>query len=649
MTAVKGFLGVDIGSVTAGFVLVDDCCRIVQKGYALHHGDIPGTVGKLLHSIDPRDIHYVAATASTPLSLCTQARYNNQIAFITAAKRRHPQMRGLLVVGGEKFNLSTFDPSGNYLGSTANTSCAAGTGSFLDQQADRLNLESTEILAEMACNCNGNCPQIASRCAVFAKTDLIHAQQQGYKLDEISNGLCHGLAKNIVDTLFVRENLLAGEIVFCGGVAKNQAVAKHITELTGRPLTIPKDGHLYGALGACLLLIAELRDKTADIKPLCLAHLEDLFNSAAVRPRQYYYPPLQLRLSQYPDFSSFEQYQTRRSENGLEVEVDIYQHLKEKQNIEAYIGIDIGSTSTKAVLMDEGGAVLAGFYTRTAGQPLSAVQDIFYAIREIELQKGLRFIIKQCGTTGSGRKFIGKLIGADHVVDEITAHARAAYQLCPEVDTIIEIGGQDAKFTTLKNGRVTFSTMNSVCAAGTGSFIEEQAAQLGCPVDQYSDRAEKPRAPLTSDRCTVFMERDIKHLLSEGYKVDEVLAAALHSVRENYLQKVATEKHIGKTILFQGATARNKALVAAFEQRLQKPILVSKYCHLTGALGTALILRDEKKSATTTFTGINLHQKSIQLSNTLCDLCTNHCKISIAEVDGRKIAYGFLCGRDYED
>ncbi len=648
MTAEYCVLGIDIGSVSAGFVVVDGNRRILQKGYSLHHGDIPRTVHRLMQGVNLQDVHFVAATASTPLILSAQARYNNQIAFITAAKRRHPKMHGLLVVGGEKFSLSTFDSLGNYLGSTANTSCAAGTGSFLDQQAERLNLETSEALTEMACSCTGNCPQIASRCAVFAKTDLIHAQQQGYQLDEISNGLCHGLAQNIIDTLFAGANLPAGEIIFCGGVAKNQAVTQQISELTGLALITPEDGHLYGALGAALLLLSELRSKKSAIKPLSLGHIEDLFNTTAVVPRHYYYPPLQLQLSKFPDFSSVQQYRTKRSENGLAVEVDIYQHFERKQDIEAYLGIDIGSTSTKAVLMDEKGEVLAGFYTRTAGQPLSAVQDIFFAIDEIERQNDFHFVIKQSGTTGSGRKFIGKLIGADHIVDEITAHARAAYQLCPEVDTIIEIGGQDAKFTTMKNGRVTFSTMNSVCAAGTGSFIEEQAAQLGCPVDRYSERAEKPSAPLTSDRCTVFMERDIKHLLSEGYKVDEVLAAALHSVRDNYLQKVATEKHIGTTILFQGATARNKALVAAFEQRLQKPIVVSKYCHLTGALGTALILRDEKRTATT-FTGIDLYQKSIRLSNDVCDLCTNHCKISIAEVDGQKIAYGFLCGRDYED
>ena len=196
-----------------------------------------------------------------------------------------------------------------------------------------------------------------------------------------------------------------------------------------------------------------------------------------------------------------------------------------------------------------------------------------------------RFTFLGAGTTGSGRKFIGRIIGADLVLDEITAHARAACELDPEVDTIIEIGGQDAKFTTLRDGMVTFSIMNNVCAAGTGSFIEEQAKKLGCPLSEYSARAEGARAPLSSDRCTVFMERDINHFLTEGYSVDEILASVLHSVRDNYLRKVAVEENIGDRIFFQGATAKNRALVAAFEQKLGKPIMVSRFCHLTGALG----------------------------------------------------------------
>src|SRR5208283_1671753 len=170
-----------------------------------------------------------------------------------------------------------------------------------------------------------------------------------------------------------------------------------------------------------------------------------------------------------------------------------------------------------------------------------------------------------------GRKFIGSLLRADLVVDEITAHARAAYALDPGIDTIIEIGGQDAKFTTMRDGMVTFSHMNTVCAAGTGSFLEEQANRLGCSLADYTRRVKGVHAPLSSDRCAVFMERDINNFLSRGFSTDEILAAALYSVRENYLTKVARGAAIGEKIAFQGATARNGALVAAFRQGLGKP------------------------------------------------------------------------------
>jgi predicted CoA-substrate-specific enzyme activase len=330
-----------------------------------------------------------------------------------------------------------------------------------------------------------------------------------------------------------------------------------------------------------------------------------------------------------------------------EVEVDIYGDLSVPGEYEVYFGIDIGSTSTKAVITDKSGEPLAGLYTKTAGRPLEAVQSVLEAIDNISSSHDCMFRFLGTGTTGSGRKFIGTIISADLALDEITAHARAAYMLDPDVDTIIEIGGQDAKFTTMKNGTVTFSIMNNVCAAGTGSFVEEQAKKLGCPLPEYSGLAEGVTAPLSSDRCTVFMERDLNHYMSEGFSRGEVLASVLHSVRENYLTKVAVEKNIGERIFFQGATAKNRALVAAFEQRLGKPVMVSKYCHLTGALGVALSLMDSGITESS-FRGIHLYKESIPVRSEVCGLCTNSCKIKVADVDGETAAFGFLCGRDYE-
>lgn len=187
----------------------------------------------------------------------------------------------------------------------------------------------------------------------------------------------------------------------------------------------------------------------------------------------------------------------------------------------------------------------------------------------------------------------------------------------------------------------------NVCAAGTGSFIEEQAKKLNCPLSEYADRASKASSPLTSDRCTVFMERDLNHYLNEGFGKNEMLASVLHSIRENYLTKVGVTANIGEKIFFQGATAKNRALVAAFEQKLQKPIMVSKFCHLTGALGVALELHDNH-AAHSSFRGLELWKQDIPIRTEVCELCTNHCKLKIAEIGNETEAYGFLCGRDYE-
>ncbi len=639
----KKYLGIDAGSIAVAAVLVDEEGRILRWEYYFHEGDIRTKVEKFIEEYKPGEIQAIGITSSTPDIIESANIYDSRVCFIRSACRDGRKPGTLLIVGGEKFGVVTFDEEGNYLNYRSNSSCAAGTGSFLDQQARRLNLKTIQEFSETAFTNKGDIPKIASRCAVFAKTDLIHAQQEGYSLDEICDGLCFGLAKNIVDTLFDNSNPVL-PLIMTGGVSKNPAVTQHLEKLIGVELEVEEMSHLYGALGAVLCMLGDSSSKqlAENVFPRELLRKES-------KEKKYYYKPLKLELSNYPEFSSFEKYNFNSIKNpgSTPVEVDIYMALQAGQSEEVFLGIDIGSTSTKAVITNTNSEVIAGLYTRTSGRPVAAVQTIFEAVADIEEKKGIKFVTCGAGTTGSGRKLIGRIIGADLELDEITAHARAAAQLDPEVDTIIEIGGQDAKFTTLKNGMVTFSIMNNVCAAGTGSFIEEQARKLGCPLSEYSKRAEGREAPLSSDRCTVFMERDLNSFLTEGFDVDEILASVLHSVRDNYLTKVAVEKNIGKKIFFQGATARNRALVAAFEQRLKKPIMVSPYCHLTGALGVALCLQ-EMRLETTAFRGIGIYSETIPVKTEICDLCTNHCKIKIAEVGSQTVAFGFLCGRDYD-
>jgi predicted CoA-substrate-specific enzyme activase len=635
----KYYLGVDVGSVSMAIVLLDEEFTVIHSSYSFHNGQLAENLKRELSPVNLNQVRAVGHTSSTSAILRQGKITDSRIAYITAARHLHPGLQALLIIGAEKFGLATFNDRGEYLNYRSNTSCAAGTGNFLDQQAERLNLKNIQEFSDLAYSNRGNFPLIASRCAVFAKTDLIHAQQEGYTLREICDGLSYGLAKNIIDAVSLDNT--RNSIVAAGGVALNKAVIGHMEKLTGTVITVDPLAPLYGAIGAAMAC----KEQDHSVQPVKKA--DDLIISGNTR-KACFYPPLELKLSEYPDFSADEhaQFQSKYFPFMKPVEIDLYNLPEQSSHLELFLGIDIGSTSTKAVLLNTSREVMAGFYTRTAGQPLQAVQVIFEAISDLAEKRGLHFKFRGAGTTGSGRKFTGTILGADIMPDEITAHAKAAYELDPETDTIIEIGGQDSKFTLMHDGMVTFSVMNNVCAAGTGSFIEEQAKKLECPLSEYSGRAEKACAPLASDRCTVFMERDLNHYLGEGYAVNEILAAVLHATRENYLSKVATTAKIGSKIFFQGATAKNRALVAAFEQKLGKPIRVSKYCHLTGAMGVALELCDRNLSVTS-FRGLDLYKKTIPSGSEICQLCTNHCKLKVAEIDGEIVAYGFLCGRDY--
>ncbi|MGD9824783.1 acyl-CoA dehydratase activase, partial [Desulfobacter sp.] len=547
----------------------------------------------------------------------------------------------ILHVGGEKFFLSLFDSHGNYRGQRHNSGCAAGTGAFLDQQAGRIHLQGSANISSLALENRDQRPDIATRCAVFAKTDLIHAQQQGYDLKQICDGLCYGLARNIANTLF-KQDIPTKDIIFCGGVSKNNAVKKHLESIIGKSLVKGEHALVYGAMGAALCLADEITK--SHVPARSLNDISTFFLDRE-KTKGLLNPALDLTLSDYPDFSSVTPLDFES------VEIELFKPIGCGSAIKGFLGLDVGSTSTKSIITDQDGEPVAGFYTQTASRPVEAVQRIFKACDHLMVEKKVVFRIQGCGTTGSGRRISGKIIGADLEPDEITAHATAAVNLHPDVDTIIEIGGQDAKFTLVKNGQVTSSVMNAVCAAGTGSFIEEQAMRLNCPLSEYSHRAEGIAAPVSSDRCTVFMERDINYFFAEGYGKNEILASVLHSVRDNYLTKVANIAQIGDRVVFQGATARNRALVAAFEQKLNKPIHVSRYCHLTGALGIALMVRQMKEKGELSqsgFRGFHLWKETIPVRQEVCRLCTNQCKITIAEVKGETLAYGFLCGRDYQ-
>ena len=628
--------GIDIGTVSIAFVLLDENGRVIHKDYRIHHGNVHTALKDLLHKLPVLRVCNFGVVAEKGREFFKAGiEVNEQVALIAGVKSIYPKPGSIISIGAETFGLILFDHQGRYKKYISNSACAAGTGSFLDQQASRLRLSGSGELSRIAENYTGDPPKIATRCAVFAKTDLVHLQQQGYSLPAIAAGLSQGVAQNIRDTIIQGIELL-DPVIVVGGVSKNKKVLACLEKQLNHPLLAPTGGEFMGALGAGLTaLLFHNSPKTRT--PIVISSL--LRNPVS---KSYFYEPLSHGKSRIPEFSSWQ------SSVDNEVETDIYLPQVRHSRIECYIGIDVGSTSTKAALMNPQRDMLAGFYTRTGGRPIAAVQRLTRAIQDFEKKYAINLKIIGSGTTGSGRKFIQKIAGADYAVDEISAHARAAYHVSPQIDTIIEIGGQDAKFTVLNNGNVVFSVMNYVCAAGTGSFIEEQAKRLGVSLQEYSSLAVGPPAPLISDRCTVFMERDLNHLLSLGYSREELLAAALHSVRDNYLSKVAHLNKIGRHVAFQGATAKNHALVKAFEQKLQKPIYVSKFCHLTGAMGVCLKMADYLNLPQSHFRK-DLHDEKIIVGEYVCEYCNNNCKIKTTTIDGETLGWGYLCGRDERD
>jgi len=629
----SAILGIDIGSISLAVVLLDTQGSVLHQQYLSHNGHIQPVLANAMDKLPVRQVRAFGVVAEKGREFFSAGiEVNEQVAVIEGVKRDCPKVRTILSIGGENFGLILFDDQGRYKKYISNSACAAGTGSFLDQQALRLGLSGSEELSRIAAQYQGEPPKIATRCAVFAKTDLIHIQQQGYALDAIAAGLSSGVAQNICDTLMHGVDPQQ-PMVAVGGVSRNRTVIQCIENAVHVPVQISAHCETIGALGAAL--IAQRQPLSETSRPL---RIDRLLDTQPVK-RSYFYAALS-DSSEGPGDISAEQ-----SFTSDEVEVDVYDSLQTGGVYDCYLGIDIGSTSTKAMLMSKEAKPLVGMYTRTKGQPIIALQQLTRCMEALERQRDTRFSIMSSGTTGSGRKFIQRVARADYTVDEITAHARAAWHLNPAIDTIIEIGGQDAKFTVMNKGHVIFSVMNYVCAAGTGSFIEEQAKRLHVPLEQYAELAVQARAPLISDRCTVFMERDLNRLLSQGYSKAELLASVLHSVRDNYLTKVAHVNKIGQCIAFQGATAKNHALVKAFEQKLGQAIYVSKYCHLTGALGVCLKLADTMNMNSSRFRR-DLHRESIGVDEYVCEFCNNNCKIKQIEIEGEKLGWGYLCGRD---
>ena len=316
--------------------------------------------------------------------------------------------------------------------------------------------------------------------------------------------------------------------------------------------------------------------------------------------------------------------------------------------MKAYLGIDVGSVSTNIVILTENKEVIVSLYLRTRGRPLEIIKRGLKEAYE-QLNKEKKDIeIAGVGTTGSGRYLAGVIVGADVIKNEITAHAVAASLLVPGVQTILEIGGQDSKIIIIRNGIVTDFAMNTVCAAGTGSFLDQQAARLNIPIDEFGNLALQSKTKVRiAGRCTVFAESDMIHKQQMGHSLADIINGLCEALVRNYLNNVGKGKEILPPIVFQGGVAANAGIRAAFEQQIGHPIIIPKYFNVMGAVGAAQLAREKiQQGERTKFKGFEVADMNYRTSSFECTYCPNACEVvEVYEEDKVIGRWGNRCPR----
>jgi predicted CoA-substrate-specific enzyme activase len=312
--------------------------------------------------------------------------------------------------------------------------------------------------------------------------------------------------------------------------------------------------------------------------------------------------------------------------------------------LKAFLGVDVGSVSTNIAIVDPTGSVLDTVYLRTQGRPIAAIQ---MALRQVaERMPGAQ--IAGVGTTGSGRQLAGVVIGADAIKNEITAHAVAAMHIVPDVKTVVEIGGQDSKIIIIRNGVVADFAMNTVCAAGTGSFLDQQAARLNIPIQEFGNRALVATSPVrVAGRCAVFAESDMIHKQQTGHQLPDIISGLCQALVRNYLNNVGKGKKIQSPVVFQGGVAANKGMKRAFEEALGFPVVVPPHHDVMGAIGAALLAKEQvAEGRNTCFRGFDMVDYDYATGSFECSGCPNICEVVEIKLADEVLArWGDRCGK----
>ena len=625
-------VGIDIGSTTVKVVVLDEQNQVLFRSYERHYSKTRERACETLHSIEDmlrgKQIKLVI-TGSAGLGVAKAAGLDFvQEVYATAAAVNTyiPDTDAVIELGGEDAKIIFF---GGALEERMNGSCAGGTGAFIDQMATLMNVTVNE-LDELSLKHEKIYP-IASRCGVFAKSDIQPILNQGGRKEDVAASIFQAVVDQTVAGL-TQGRELKGKIVFLGGpltfLKGLRARFVETLQLDEAHAIFPKDGDCFAAIGAALCSEEYAARPFEELLKL----LEESRDATTVVDTM---PPLFQSQEEYDAFVA-------RHNASTPPQLDIHTYTGD-----AYLGIDAGSTTTKMALIAPDGGLLYTYYHSNQGNPVSVVLP---QLKEIYEMCGDRITIKGSAVTGYGEDLIKNAFRCDLGLVETVAHYRAASHFNPDVDFIIDIGGQDMKCFKIRNGAVDSIMLNEACSSGCGSFIETFAKALGHSIADFAKMGLFAAHPVNlGSRCTVFMNSSVKQAQKDGASVEDISAGLSISIVKNAVYKViraASADDLGKHIVVQGGTFYNDAVLRAFEQELKRDVTRPTISGIMGAFGAALAARNLHLDKSTLLGPEALKNFSHTAKPVTCNLCTNHCSLTVNTFDGgRRFISGNRCSR----
>ncbi len=624
-------LGIDIGSTTVKIAILDENKKMVFSDYQRHYANIQETLAVLLKKANDQLGNIELSpmiTGSGGLALSNHLKVpfvQEVVAVASALEDYAPQTDVAIELGGEDAKIIYFS---NGIEQRMNGICAGGTGSFIDQMASLLQTDASG-LNEYAKNYQAIYP-IAARCGVFAKTDIQPLINEGATKEDLAASIFQAVVNQTISGLACGKPI-RGTVAFLGGPLHFLSELKNAfirtLKLDDEHIVAPEHSHLFAATGAALNHSQKIKVKISDL-------YEELSNGVQMSMEIKRLEPLFHNQSEYDKF-------TKRHNKDCVKKGDLSTY---KGN--CFLGIDSGSTTTKAALVAEDGTLLYSFYSGNNGNPLITIID---AIKDIyaKLPENAK-IVRSC-STGYGEALIKSALKLDEGEVETVAHYYAAAFFEPQVDCILDIGGQDMKCIKIKNNSVDSVQLNEACSSGCGSFIETFAQSLNYTVQDFAKDALFAENPTDlGTRCTVFMNSNVKQAQKEGASVADISAGLAYSVIKNALYKVikiSDAKDLGRKVVVQGGTFYNDAVLRSFEKIAGCEAIRPDIAGIMGAFGAALIARERYNGQATTMLSIDeINQFSYETSMTRCKGCTNACLLTINKFsDGRRFISGNRC------